>query len=137
MGDKTKVLVVDDERDFVENLEDILKQEGFSVVKAYDGNEAVESLRSERPDIVLLDIGMPKQNGFKTCEILRKQGASVPFPIVMLTARNAESDIVEALQSGADDYLSKPFEVKELLAKVKLLLTKARSGKLPSQTAKR
>jgi DNA-binding response OmpR family regulator len=133
MSEKAKVLVADDERELTEMVETLLVGEGFSVIKAFDGREAVETAKKESPDIILLDIGMPKMDGLKVCETLRKEPAHRSLAILMLTAKSTESDIVGALQSGADDYIAKPFENEELLAKIRKLVAKAGSGRLPSQ----
>jgi DNA-binding response OmpR family regulator len=132
MNEKAKILIVDDEREFTELMETILNSEGFNVAKAFDGPEALSLIKEESPDIVLLDIGMPVIDGFKVCEMLRREPTNAKLPILMLTGLNTESDIVQALQAGADDYIAKPFETSELLVKVKKLLGEARLGKLPS-----
>ena len=136
MGSKVKILIADDEPDVLRLLEGILTSSGFDLVKATNGKEAVEQVSQEHPDLVLLDIGMPELNGFETCERLRKEKNNETLPILMLTARDRESDIVQALEAGADDYVMKPFERTELLNKINSLLSRAKTRMLPSQLRK-
>jgi len=111
-----KVLVVDDEKPIVDILKFNLKKEGYTVIEAYDGEEAVEKALKENPDIILLDVMLPKMDGFAVCKKLREK---ISTPILMLTAREEEVDKVLGLELGADDYITKPFGVRELLARVK------------------
>ena len=112
-----KVLAVDDEKAIVDILEYNLKKEGYEVVKAYDGREALRAAREEKPDLILLDVMLPYMDGFEVCRTLRGEGHSMP--ILMLTAREEETDKVFGLENGADDYITKPFSMRELLARVK------------------
>lgn len=112
-----KVLIVDDEKAIVEILKYNLEKNEFDTVEAYDGNEALRLAREEDPDIILLDIMLPGQDGFEVCKTLRDEGNNVP--IIMLTAREDETDKVFGLETGADDYITKPFSIRELLARVK------------------
>jgi two-component system OmpR family response regulator len=107
-----KLLVVDDDRDLVELLDYALRREGYDVVRAYDGESAVDAVGRERPDLVVLDINLPKLTGFVVLERL-------------LSARQDESDILRGLQLGADDYITKPFRPKELVARVKAILRRS------------
>lgn len=111
-----KILVVDDEKAIVEILQFNLEREGFEVVTAGDGEEGIERFRSERPDLVLLDIMMPKIDGLQACKTIRNESN---VPIIMITARAEEVDKVLGLEFGADDYVTKPFGVRELIARVK------------------
>ena len=115
--------MVEDEPVLLETLEYNLKREGYRVLTATDGRQAVEIARVERPDLIVLDVMLPGIDGFEVCRILR-QGASVP--ILMLTARVDEVDRVVGLEIGADDYVTKPFSMRELLARVKALLRRGR-----------
>ncbi len=112
-----KVLIVDDEKAIVDILDFNLRKEGYETLKAYDGREGLRMGREENPDLILLDIMLPFMDGFEVCKTLRDGGSSVP--IIMLTAREEETDKVFGLESGADDYITKPFSMRELLARVK------------------
>lgn len=111
-----KVLVVDDEKNIVSILAFNLKKEGYEVITAYDGKQAIEAAFKEDPDLILLDIMMPEINGFEACKKIREK---MNTPIIMLTARAEELDKVLGLELGADDYVTKPFSVRELIARVK------------------
>jgi DNA-binding response OmpR family regulator len=118
-----KVLVVEDEPTLVETLEYNLTRQGYDVCTATDGLAALEVARRERPDLVVLDVMLPKLDGFEVCRVLRRE---MNVPILMLTARVDEVDRVVGLEMGADDYLTKPFSMRELLARVKALLRRVR-----------
>ena len=111
-----KVLVVDDERPIVEILKINLQKEGYSVFEAYDGEEAVSRALTVQPDLILLDVMLPKLDGFSVCKKIREKSS---VPILMLTAREEELDKVLGLELGADDYITKPFSIRELMARVK------------------
>ena len=111
------VLIVEDERPIVEILKFNLKREGYETLEALDGTEGLEKARTSDPDLILLDVMLPGMNGFEICSTLRDEGHAVP--IIMLTAREEESDKVFGLEAGADDYITKPFSMRELLARVK------------------
>jgi DNA-binding response OmpR family regulator len=113
-----KILLVDDEPLITESLEYSLKQEGFEVVVAYDGYQALELARQVGPDLIVLDIMLPGMDGWETCRRLRQQST---VPIIMLTARGQEIDRVLGLEMGADDYLAKPFSFRELLARIRAI----------------
>jgi phosphate regulon transcriptional regulator PhoB len=117
-----KVLVVDDELPIVEAVAYNLKKEGYSVVTATDAEQCLESARRESPDLVVLDVMLPSASGFDVCRLLRKQS---DIPIIMLTARADETDRVVGLELGADDYVTKPFNMRELMARVKSVLRRA------------
>lgn len=117
-----KVLIADDDRDLLELIGFALTQAGYMVVKAADGPSAVRSFDAESPDLVVLDINMPGATGFQVCESIR---ARSNVPVMMLTARNEEEDLVKAIELGADDYLTKPFSPRTLLARIKALLRRA------------
>jgi DNA-binding response OmpR family regulator len=117
-----KVLVADDDRDLLGLIAFTLSQAGHLVVKAIDGQVALHAFEQESPDIVILDINMPGATGFQVCEVIRQKSQ---IPILMLTARGAEEDLVKALDLGADDYMTKPFSPRTLLARIKALLRRS------------
>ena len=133
METKTKILTADDEKSIKDFLRDLLTSRGFDVVRASNGKETLEAVKQERPDLVLLDINMPDMDGLQACEALKKDPDNASLPVLMLTAREDDSVIVQALKFGADDYLMKPIMIQELLDKIDDLLSKARSATLPSQ----
>ena len=116
------ILVVDDEKTLRETLADGLESEGYSVVQAADGREAVDVFRRRRPDLILLDLMLPEISGTEVCRIIRAESG---VPILMLTAKSAEVDKVVGLELGADDYVTKPFSFRELLARVRALLRRS------------
>ncbi len=118
-----KVLVVEDEPTLRETLEYNLTRHGYQVVTAADGWEAIQKARTERPDLIVLDVMLPGVDGFEVCRILRQE---MNTPILMLTARAEEVDRVVGLEVGADDYMTKPFSMREFLARVKALLRRVR-----------
>lgn len=119
MGPMTrkKVLVVDDERDLVDIVAFNLRREQYDVLTAYDGESAIEIARRDPPDLVILDLMLPGMNGLEVCRRLRQEPRTAQTPIVMLTAKGEETDAVIGLSQGADDYIRKPFGVKELMAR--------------------
>lgn len=118
----TRILVVDDEPRYVRLMEANLISEGYQVLKAYDGQGAVEMVAEDQPDLVLLDVMMPGLNGFGACERIREFSS---VPIIMVTAKGEEQDRVHGLDVGADDYIVKPFSATELLARVRAVLRRA------------
>lgn len=118
----TKILVVDDDADWVELLRYNLKKAGFSIGTAFDGVEAVRKARSILPDVILLDLMLPELDGFAVCEILRRDKATASIPIVMLTALSGELGRLVGLDVGANAYLTKPFTPKILIARLESLL---------------
>ncbi|MDD5135966.1 MAG: response regulator [Candidatus Omnitrophica bacterium] len=133
MASKGKILVVDDVKENVMLLEALLASADFEVLKAYGGKEAVETVKKEKPDLVLLDIMMPDIDGIQVCGILRKDPGTASIPVIMVTSKDKDSDIVRSLETGADDYIVKPVVKKELFAKVDDMLSKAKMGELPGQ----
>ena len=121
----TKVLVVEDEAPLAEMLRYNLKAEGFRVVHAETGEEALMLLDEERPDLVVLDWMLPGVSGIELCRRLRSKSDTCSLPIIMLTARGEESDRVRGLSTGADDYVTKPFSLPELMARVKAILRRS------------
>ncbi|MCX7924096.1 MAG: response regulator transcription factor [Clostridia bacterium] len=125
-----KILIVDDEKNIVDILRFNLKKEGFETIEAYDGEQAVEMALSQKPDLILLDIMLPKMDGFTVCRKLRQ---TLSTPILMLTAKEEEVDKVLGLELGADDYITKPFSPRELMARVKANLRRT-TNEEPSKT---
>lgn len=117
---RPKILVVEDEPNMVVGLRDNFEFEGYEVITALDGVEGLQLALAESPDLVVLDVMMPRMSGLEVCKQLRAQRASIP--IIMLTARGQEVDKVVGLELGADDYVTKPFSIRELLARVKAVL---------------
>ena len=118
----TKILIADDEPTIVISLEVLLKREGYEVVVAHDGVQALERVRAERPDLAILDVMMPNRNGFEVCQDLRHDPEFKTLRIMMLTAKGRDTEVSKGLALGADVYMTKPFATRDLLAKVKALL---------------
>lgn len=124
MSDKRmKILVVEDEPSLIFTLRDTLESEGYDVVVSEEGTQAIEMVKEHKPDLMLLDIMLPGKSGYDIMEELRKE--KFTFPVIMLTAKDQEPDKVKGLSLGADDYLTKPFGVKELLARIEARLRRA------------
>ena len=116
MSDQKTVLIVEDEKNIVDILRFNLQRSGYAILEAYDGEEGLRQALSANPDLILLDVMLPKMNGFDVCKALREKGSNVP--VIILTAREEESDKVLGLEIGADDYITKPFSMRELVARV-------------------
>jgi DNA-binding response OmpR family regulator len=116
---KKKILIIEDEIDLIKVLKDTFEKENFQVFCAENGEEGVEKFYEKNPDLILLDINMPKKNGWEVCKEVREQSN---IPIVMMTARDSEIDELKGLNIGADDYITKPFSLKVLIVKVKKIL---------------
>lgn len=116
MAEEKTVLIVEDEKNIVDILRFNLERKGYRTLEAYDGEEGLRKARTEKPDLILLDIMLPKMIGFEVCSALRKEGDNVP--ILLLTAREEEDDKVRGLETGADDYITKPFSMREVIARV-------------------
>ncbi|TXT38958.1 MAG: response regulator receiver [Comamonadaceae bacterium] len=119
-----KILVADDEPNIVISLEYLLKREGYTVVIARDGEEALEVIRREQPQLVLLDVMMPKKNGFEVCQEVRTDDALQSTRILMLTAKGRDTDIAKGIAMGADAYMTKPFSTRDLVQKVAEMLSR-------------
>lgn len=128
-----RILIVEDEADMARGLTFNLEARGYEVIVARDGEEGCELALARRPDLVLLDVMLPKRNGFEVCRVLRK--AEPSMPILMLTARGGEEDAVLALKLGADDYVRKPFGVAELVARIETALRRTAPGRRPAHAA--
>ncbi|EOS66642.1 response regulator [Oscillibacter sp. 1-3] len=116
MDRQKTVLIVEDEKNIVDILRFNLQREGYQTREAYDGEDGLNKARSEKPDLILLDVMLPRMNGFEVCRALRQAGDNVP--VIILTAREEETDKVLGLEIGADDYITKPFSMRELIARV-------------------
>ena len=117
-----RILIADDEPNIVISLEFLMKREGFEVLIANDGEEAVRQIRSERPDLVLLDVMMPKKSGFEVCQEVKSDPGLAGVRILMLTAKGRDTEVAKGLALGADAYMTKPFSTKELVERVRSLL---------------
>lgn len=127
MNDKTKILLVEDEKTLAMIIKDTLDDEGFDVVSVEDGEKGVRSFFTEKPDVVIADVMMPHLDGFEMVRKIRQTDESVP--ILFLTARSAVKDVVEGFEIGANDYLKKPFNMQELIVRIKALTGRARIKK--------
>ena len=128
-----KILIADDDVNVHKSLNAYFKREGYQLLSAYDGEEAIELVKHARPDIVLLDIMMPKQDGLMVCREIRKDSN---LPIIMLTAKGEEFDKLLGLELGADDYITKPFSPREVLARIKAVLRRMHEMKDQNQSAR-
>jgi len=129
---KEKILIVDDEKDIVRMLDYNLKKEGYRVISAYDGEDAIDLAHREHPDLILLDLMLPGMGGLEVCKSLKKEEKTSAIPIIMLTAKTQETDKIVGLELGADDYMTKPFSPKELIARIKAVLRRVKEKeKLP------
>lgn len=125
-----KILLVDDEESIVESIEYALKQEGFEVVCAHNGQDALQKVQLEKPNLIVLDLMLPELSGLEVCRMLRRERNETP--IIMLTAKGEEIDRVIGLEVGADDYLVKPFSLRELIARIRALLRRSKSAETDS-----
>ncbi len=117
-----KILVVDDEVDLVETLRFPLEMEGYEVLVSYNGEDGLNKARSESPDLIILDLMLPKLDGYKVCRLLKFDERYKHIPILMLTAKTQEKDRILGMETGANEYLTKPFEIDELINKIKSYL---------------
>ncbi|MGH7359624.1 MAG: response regulator, partial [Candidatus Rokuibacteriota bacterium] len=132
-GPTTRVLVAEDERDVAELIRYTLTREGFEVVVATNGADALRQARERRPDLMLLDLILPQVNGWELCRRLKQDPATRALPVIMLTARAEEGDKVLGFELGADDYVTKPFSTRELIARVRAVVRRSR----PPETEER
>jgi phosphate regulon transcriptional regulator PhoB len=129
-----KILVADDEKDIVELIAYNLEQEGFAVCKAFDGRKAWEMVNADKPDLVILDLMMPAMPVMEVCRMIRRQAETAAIPIIMLTAKSDPVDKILGLEIGADDYITKPFHIRELIARIRAVLRRSErrpDGDLP------
>jgi len=128
-----KILIVDDEKDIVDLVAYNLEKEGYETLRALDGEKALQLVRTKTPDLVVLDLMLPGIQGLEVCKRIRKVPETAAIPIIMLTAKGEEIDKVLGLEVGADDYITKPFSVKELLARVKAVLRRSEARRAADQ----
>jgi phosphate regulon transcriptional regulator PhoB len=122
---KKLIIVADDEKDILELVSFNLEQEGFSVLKAVNGRKALEMIKAGKPDLIILDLMMPEINGMEVCRNIRNNPDFADLPVIMLTAKSDQLDKILGLEIGADDYITKPFHVRELIARVRSVLRRA------------
>src|SRR2546426_8169961 len=127
----SKILIVEDEQGVVHLLKQRLEPEGFQVIAAYNGQAGLRAVAEARPDLIILDLTLPELDGFELCRRIRRQPESARLPILVLSGRTEEVDKVVLLELGADDYVTKPFSPKELVARVKTLLRRVSTPALP------
>src|SRR4030066_171841 len=122
----SQILIIDDEQDILDLLSYNLKKEGFSILTAKDGISGKEAARNSNPDLIILDLMLPGIDGLELCRMLKKDHKTALTPIIMLTARGQETDKITGLETGADDYVTKPFSVREIPARAKAFLRRTR-----------
>lgn len=127
----SKVVIVEDEETLLRNLAAKLQDEGFKVTTAADGEDGLDKIRSDHPDLIILDIMLPRLDGLSICRIVRHDTSLAHIPIIMLTARGTEVDKIVGLESGADDYIVKPFSLGEFLARVRAVMRRAPGRPVP------
>ena len=130
----TKILIIDDDQKLVGMVKNYLEKDGYEIFTAFDGAEGINKIESQRPDLVILDLMLPKLDGLEVCRLTRKESS---IPILMLSAKGEEADIVVGLELGADDYLSKPFSLRELSARVKAILRRVSKLKEDEKSKKK
>ena len=130
---KKNIFVVEDEEDILDLIRHNLAKEGFAVSTATDGQEAVKAMLRRPPDLVLLDLMLPGLDGLEVCRRLKKEPKTAAIPVLMVTAKDDESDVVTGLELGADDYIVKPFRMKELVARVRTALRRQRPAALDKE----
>jgi two-component system, OmpR family, response regulator RegX3 len=128
VSQRAKILLVEDESSLAESVRYSLEREGFAVIVAPDGRRAIERFRAEKPDLVILDLMLPEMSGIDVCRMIREEST---VPIVVVTAKDSEADKVAGLELGADDYVTKPFSVRELVSRVRAHLRRASMGSAP------
>lgn len=133
MNTQKTVLIVEDEKNIVDILRFNLQREGYQTREAYDGEDGLAQALSDHPDLILLDVMLPKMNGFDVCRRLREKGDNVP--VIILTAREEEADKVLGLEIGADDYITKPFSMRELIARVGANIRRTSMAAAPASAA--
>ena len=129
---KETILIVEDEKDIVKMLDYNLKKEGYKTLIAHDGEDAIDTANTKQPDLILLDLMLPGMDGLEVCKTLKGESKTALIPIIMLTAKSQESDKIVGLELGADDYVTKPFSPRELIARIKAVLRRMKEkDKLP------
>jgi DNA-binding response OmpR family regulator len=122
--DSKKILIVDDEPDLVETVRFPLEMEGYHVLVSYNGEDALTQAHKENPDLILLDLMLPNLDGYKVCRLLKCDDQYKHIPILMLTAKSQERDRALGMETGANEYITKPFDIRDLLKKVKMYLNR-------------
>lgn len=130
-----RIMVIDDEKDIVDLISYNLELEKFAVIKAYDGESALEMLESVKPDLIILDLMLPVIRGLEVCRLIRKNPETESIPIIMLTARGDDMDRIIGFEMGADDYIVKPFNLKELIARIRAVLRRAETISATDKTS--
>lgn len=129
---KEKILIVEDEKDIVKMLDYNLKKEGFKTLSAHNGEDGLDMARKENPDLILLDLMLPEMDGLDVCKAIKNEAKTSHIPIIILTAKAQEADKIVGLELGADDYMTKPFSPRELIARIKAVLRRMKEkDKLP------
>jgi phosphate regulon transcriptional regulator PhoB len=123
---KETILIVEDEKDIVKMLDYNLKKEGFKTLSAHDGEDALDLATKDCPNLIILDLMLPGMDGLEVCKTLKKENKTASIPIIMLTAKSQETDKIVGLELGADDYVTKPFSPRELIARIKAVLRRAK-----------
>ena len=131
---KASILIIEDDPDIVELLQYNLEKESYSVRTANDGESGLQAARRYKPDMILLDLMMPGMDGLEVCQHLRQDSSTATIPLMMITAKSEESDVVSGLELGADDFLSKPFSPREVVARVRALLRRGQRDSKPTKT---
>ena len=134
---KGTVLIIEDDRDIVEMVEYNLKEEGYETLSALNGEDGVELARRQQPDLIILDIMLPIMDGFEVCRTLRSNDVTAQIPIIILSAKSQETDKVVGLELGADDYVTKPFSPRELIARIRAILRRDREHRHTSKMQQR
>jgi DNA-binding response OmpR family regulator len=129
---KEKILIIEDEKDIVKMLDYNLKKEGFKTLSAHNGEDGLDMARKENPDLILLDLMLPEMDGLEVCKAIKNEAKTSHIPIIILTAKAQETDKIVGLELGADDYMTKPFSPRELIARIKAVLRRMKEkDKLP------
>lgn len=129
---KEKILIIEDEKDIVKMLDYNLKKEGFKTLSAHNGEDGLDMARKENPDLILLDLMLPEMDGLDVCKAIKNEAKTSHIPIIILTAKAQETDKIVGLELGADDYMTKPFSPRELIARIKAVLRRMKEkDKLP------
>jgi len=124
---KGKILIVEDDRDIAEMVEYNLRKEGYETLSAFNGEDGVKLAKKESPDLIILDIMLPIIDGFEVCRILKKEQITADIPVIILSAKSQETDKIVGLELGADDYVTKPFSPRELIARIRAIMRRGRA----------
>jgi len=129
---KGKILIVEDDRDIAGMVEYNLREEGYETLSAFNGEDGVKLAKKENPDLIILDIMLPIIDGFDVCRILKREQTTADIPVIILSAKSQETDKIVGLELGADDYITKPFSPRELIARIRAILRRGRTLNLDS-----